>query len=833
MPFVVLTTAWAGDVHADWYAGRRDFNLRQGQSFTTSISIDRYGNKNPAYFRLVGANGITAVVSPAPITGNTGAVTFTVATNAPLGMQNPLLRATIGNSVSDQPFAINVQAAPVAVLSFSPASLSFNAQAGGSTATQSASLRNSGTAAVTVSSLSLSGTNSSRFSLNATACNGRSLAAGASCSVSVSFSPSTAGSFSGRVNVSSSLATNPSLTLSSTVTPIVITMPAVSVTPASLSFSALIRNSAVAQSVTVRNSGTAPLAISALSLAGSSASLYNLNASGCAGRSVAVGANCSVSVGFNGSPTVGTFSAQLNIVSNAATNPGVSLNSVVTAPTVAATTAPTTAHAATTAPTATGLLAFPEALGFGAFATGGRGGDVCIVANLNTSGAGSLQDCIDSATGPRTIVFRVSGLINNYIVFRGKSHITLAGQTSPQGIIVRGINTDEAGAGWCDQNEACLAASLRSSDLIVRNIRTRPNGENGLALDDGLRIRSASNSIFDHISTEEASDESIEISFSHDITVQNTLLAETLGGHLYNGMLINYSAPRIGMPLDRLSLINNNWNRLLGRFPEISRESPYAHEDIMEIEIINNLLWDQHAAADVSSVNPFTGQYLAYHLNWIGNYSVTRTTGFTRPGEPIYGAYPFGMIDMHMWDRLVPTTVAYFSDNHMQSYPTLMDWALNYCCNDFFTSYASSARDLLPSYGSTVPNVFTGSHVDHTALSADQVKRHVFENVGAFPRDAEDHRLMGAVCSGVIDPTNVYENPYGDAFSITNNVTDFPADSDNDGMPDAWEISHGLNPNVDDHNGTNLSGEGYTNIEVYLNELANQIVHVDSSHCSF
>jgi hypothetical protein len=97
-----------------------------------------------------------------------------------------------------------------------------------------------------------------------------------------------------------------------------------------------------------------------------------------------------------------------------------------------------------------------------------------------------------------------------------------------------------------------------------------------------------------------------------------------------------------------------------------------------------------------------------------------------------------------------------------------------------------------------------------------------------------DRRLMQAVQDGAVDPArrDVKHLP-DDTYSL-----DFPAgnppappqDSDNDGMPDAWETAHGLNPSLQDHNGTSLSlaetgVEGYTNLEVYLNQLADSITH--------
>ncbi|MBK6294372.1 MAG: hypothetical protein IPF55_08690 [Rhodoferax sp.] len=99
---------------------------------------------------------------------------------------------------------------------------------------------------------------------------------------------------------------------------------------------------------------------------------------------------------------------------------------------------------------------------------------------------------------------------------------------------------------------------------------------------------------------------------------------------------------------------------------------------------------------------------------------------------------------------------------------------------------------------------------------------------GAFPRDPMDRRLMDAVQRGqiVLQPRNI--NPGADGSALPPGPTPpAPLDTDGDGMPDAWELSHGLNPLVQDHNGTQLSMPsvgvpGYTNLEVYLHELSEQ-----------
>lgn len=450
------------------------------------------------------------------------------------------------------------------------------------------------------------------------------------------------------------------------------------------------------------------------------------------------------------------------------------------------------------------IPSFPGAEGFGANATGGRGGSVYYVTNLNCSGAGSLQFGLNQS-GAKYILFKVSGIIPCAAeVFKGD--VTIAGQTSPGGIIVRGIILDEI----YEQNTV-------SRNAIIRHLRSRPKPtqtlpNQGYVLDDGLRLDGASNVIVDHCSFANAIDESVQISNSRNITIQNCMLSETLGEHFnLGGMLMNYSTS--AHPQDNISIHHNVWNRIGGRFPEISCESPYCSSIPLNVEITSNLLWDQQIETWYNSCT--TGgsdcKNFRLNMNYTNNYSVVRNTY----NGPLASA-----------DFLNNSNNKLFvSGNKMSRYAQYADYQLFYCCNDFNTNAPNtnlgSAQKLV------ARNVFP---LISPTLATD-LREYAIKNVGAFPRDPMDRRLMNPISQNVIATQAINGTDFfNDAFQLDFTTQPTPlSDTDNDGMPNEWETANGLNSSVQDHNGVQLSKkftgiEGYTNLECYLNELSDKLV---------
>ena len=175
-----------------------------------------------------------------------------------------------------------------------------------------------------------------------------------------------------------------------------------------------------------------------------------------------------------------------------------------------------------------GLKAFPGAEGFGKNATGGRGGKVLFVTNLNDSGSGSFRAAVE-AKGPRTVVFRVGGTINltsNLTI--DNDDITIAGETAPgDGILLKGD-----------------IFQVKANNVIIRYLRSRYGGS-GQGTGDAMSVyastRSISDIIFDHCSISWGGDENFNVrgngnNIATDITLQNSIIAECgYGLLLYQG----------------------------------------------------------------------------------------------------------------------------------------------------------------------------------------------------------------------------------------------------------------------------------------------------------
>jgi hypothetical protein len=239
------------------------------------------------------------------------------------------------------------------------------------------------------------------------------------------------------------------------------------------------------------------------------------------------------------------------------------------------------------------IPAFPGAEGFGQFATGGRGGDVVYVTNLNDSGPGSFRDAVSRPK--RTVVFEVGGVIHitNRIVV--SPHVTIAGQTAPgDGITIYGNGVSFSGA---DHN-------------ITRHLRIRM-GVRGDRGKDAVALANGHTMMFDHLSVSWGRDENFSISGPvTNVTIQNSIIAQGLQTHSCGGLMQTDG----GVSLLRNLYINNHT-----RNPKVKGVNQF----------VNNIVYNWGVGAYI--LGDSAGKSYAHIL---GNYFIngpdTRSAAFTR-----------------------------------------------------------------------------------------------------------------------------------------------------------------------------------------------------------
>ncbi len=412
------------------------------------------------------------------------------------------------------------------------------------------------------------------------------------------------------------------------------------------------------------------------------------------------------------------------------------------------------------------LPAFPGAEGFGSTTVGGRGGIILKVTNLNPDGPGSLREAV-SNSNPRIIVFKVAGTI-----FLKKNigitnpFVTIAGQTAPaDGITIRGA-----------------ALSIHTHDVIVRGLRIRvgddlsgPNPDNRDAITISSNKAIVYNVIIDHCSLSWSIDETIQFWHSAEkSTVQYCIISEGLRYSIHpktisrgqdhsNGILV-------GNGSNKISIHHNLFAHNLRRNPAINSGS-FA-------EVINNVIYNWEIGTSVGA-----------SANVIANvYKPGLNTG-TKKGI-ILPRWMNAQGPLYVKDNIGPGRITNSGD----------DWLV--------VDGPISGRSFSP--------VEPLSNV--TIDSVDEVFDKVIKNAGAtIPmRDSVDERIINDVINGTgqfIDS----QNEVGGWPKLDSGAP--PLDSDHDGMPDDWEIAKNLNPQDPTDANKDRNGDGYTNIEEYINGL--------------
>lgn len=442
-------------------------------------------------------------------------------------------------------------------------------------------------------------------------------------------------------------------------------------------------------------------------------------------------------------------------------------------------------------PAPSGIVAFPGAEGFGAGATGGRGGDVMIVDTLEPFGPGSLGDALaPEDCRPRVVVLAVSGVIEvpgpSYDLELTCGDLTLAGQTAPgAGITVHG-RIDGYGAG---------------GNLIIRHIRVRPppiTDEQGAVGDlgrryDALQLSGNPNTILDHVSLSWGSDETLDMyEGSSDSTVQWSTIEQSNPqgtGEAHNdGMIAGPDSPRFSV--HHVLIAHHE-----ARCPAVAAGP---------IEVINNVVYDCKDA-------------LVHHNPASGEFHIVGNTFLQGPNHDEF-------TPMYFDDEDPGGTTYWLARNRIVA-PGRFDGIVD----DISTTALAEAAFSVgtdPTQVITEPSDFRAASPTYRSVSIDEPDvafDAVLTSAGAFPRDRMTEETVNDVRTGSGDWT---PDPPADLLDgLVPGVG--PADLDRDGMADAWEVDRSLDPsNGTDH--TTVTASGYTAIEEYVNELADQLVAAPS-----
>lgn len=432
--------------------------------------------------------------------------------------------------------------------------------------------------------------------------------------------------------------------------------------------------------------------------------------------------------------------------------------------------------------------AFPGAEGFGKYTTGGRGGAVIEVTNLDDDGPGSLRAAI-RASGPRTIVFRVSGTIHlRSTLTISNGDLTIAGQTAPgDGITLANYNL-----------------RVNANNIIIRFIRSRL-GDAYLQEDDAFTCIGRSNIIIDHCSFSWSVDEAASAYGNTNFTMQWCIISESLyhsvhskGDHGYGGIWGG----------SRASFHHNLLAHHTSRNPRFNGARYYAGWDELT-DHRNNVIYNWGFNSAYGG-EPSEQDGNKARINMVKNYY--KHGPATRPDARRYRIVapddmsPYGYSHWHIDSNVVEGYPEVFSDNWLYGVQGVTESQKNEMRSDVPFEYEMD-----------------------TLHTAEEAYAAVLAHAGAsIPhRDTIDRRIIAEVLNG----TATFGSTYGANTGIIDSQDDVggwptlysarpPMDSDQDGMPDAWELSAGLNPYDPEDRNSDRNGDGYTNLEEYINSIA-------------
>lgn len=515
--------------------------------------------------------------------------------------------------------------------------------------------------------------------------------------------------------------------------------------------------------------------------------------------------------------------------------------------------------------------AFPGAEGHGRYVTGGRGGKIVHVTNLNDSGTGSFREAVKS--GNKIIVFDVAGVIALKSDLKFADNITILGQTAPSPGITLRYYTVQPG-----------------SNNIIRFLRIRRGQEKNI--NDGADAswqRNKTGIIFDHCSFSWSIDEVASFYDNNNFTMQWCTVAESLtnpghskGAHGYGGIwggkLASFHHNFIGHLMNRGPRFNGARYGWTG-YTSNKNYSTYQWKNTVQAENVDFRNCVMYNAQGTCYGGPGGGQ-----INIVNNYYKAG------PSQSLKGTTQNGIkVDVSTGkergnqDRITLVTVS-SSGNSDKKHPELYEMTSRYFINGNTTettkgsvtknkdwkgvSYDKGTYTYNAEIYSADKNNFYGDAVEHktingvscvkikmdepaptgviTTHTADEAFSKVLANAGAsLFRDEIDARYMeeaktgtaqyeGSITlsPGIIDKVSDVNGYTEKTFATGSRPKGF--DSDNDGIPDDWETANGLNPNdASDALTYSLDEKGYyTNLEVYANSLVEDIMKAGNANAT-
>lgn len=502
--------------------------------------------------------------------------------------------------------------------------------------------------------------------------------------------------------------------------------------------------------------------------------------------------------------------------------------------------------------------AFPGAEGHGRYVTGGRGGEIIHVTNLNDSGPGSLREALKS-TKPKTIVFDVSGYIDLRSQLNVSSNTTIAGQTAPEGGITLRYFTLYFGN--CD-------------NVIVRFIRSRRSQVKDV--NDGADAtwgRNHKGIILDHCSFSWSIDEVASFYDNRDFTMQWCNVTEglanpghTKGAHSYGGI---WGGKNASFHHNFIAHVQNRAPRFNGARYAWDGYDKTLYSSTVDAERVDfrNCVMYNWGTGSACYGGPGGG-----YINIVNNYYKAGPGTKNKTTVTQVTVATSGNADKKHPELYGYSSRYFINGNYVTaaSSPDNYDWkGVKYDGGLLFKDNEKYIKDAAHLFGDKVEYTNIGT-VDCVRLNLDSqidpgiVTTHkatvayakLLENSGAsLYRDAADIRYAEEARTGTVtfngDVAYVDKNGKVYATSNTKGILDFindPAgeenpktasfptlpsnvrpegfDSDGDGIPDAWETANGLNPDdASDGKLFTLDSKGwYDNFEVYLSSLVEHIM---------